>query len=58
MACSNLTLKGLQNQCDSSRGGVKRVLIADRSTEITFAESEGVITGVTGGFMAHLLYQT
>ena len=49
MACSNLTLKGLVNQCDSSRGGVKRVLIADRSTTITFAESEGVITGVTGG---------
>ena len=49
MACSNLTLKGLVNQCDSSRGGVKRVFIADRSTTITFNESEGVITGVTGG---------
>lgn len=49
MACSNLTLKGLQNQCDSSRGGVKKIWIADRTADIKFTESEGVVSAVSGG---------
>lgn len=49
MACNSKTLKGLINQCDSSRGGVKRIFIADRAADIKFTEAEGIVTAVTGG---------
>ena len=47
MACSQ-TLAGFTSlSCTPSKGGVKRVLIANYDDVASFAESAGVITGIT-----------
>lgn len=51
MACTNATLSGLQNMCDSSLGGIKRVWLAPYSagtaTLATSASTQVSITGTT-----------
>lgn len=52
MACNTtVTLHGIDGRCDTSAGGIKRILIAHRDdvTAVTYDndEAEGVITAIT-----------
>lgn len=47
MACNNAALAGLVNQCDSSRGGIKRAVIAPY-IEGAFTEAEGKLSQAEG----------
>lgn len=49
MACSNVTLKGLVNDCSTSIGGIKRIFIADRTADVKFTVEEDLVTAISGG---------
>ena len=48
MACNTVTLNGINAKCDTSAGGIKRVLIAQKD-DVTIGETnaQGVITEIT-----------
>ena len=48
MACNTVTLNGINAKCDTSAGGIKRVLIAQKD-DVTIGEinAQGVITEIT-----------
>lgn len=49
MACNNVTLIGINAKCDTSAGGIKRVLLAQKDdvTNISVDETTGVIDAIT-----------
>lgn len=49
MACNTVTLNGINGRCDTSAGGIKRVLIAQKDdvTNISVDTSTGVIDTIT-----------
>ena len=48
MACNTVTLTGINGKCDTSAGGIKRVLIAQKDNVTIGAVDEmGVITSIT-----------
>ena len=49
MACNTVTLNGINAKCDTSAGGIKRVLIAQKDDvqTITVDEATGVIDTIT-----------
>lgn len=49
MACNNVTLIGINAKCDTSAGGIKRVLLAQKDdvTNINVDETTGVIDEIT-----------
>lgn len=49
MACNNVTLIGINAKCDTSAGGIKRVLLAQKDdvTNINVDETTGVIDTIT-----------
>lgn len=46
MACGSVTLGAIDGRCDTSFGGIKRVLIANRD-DVTVDPVKGDITGIT-----------
>lgn len=50
MACSSATLKGLANQCDASKGGVKKIMLApyNADAKLTFDQEGAIVSGITG----------
>lgn len=50
MACSNVTLKGLAEECTASKGGVKKILIAPYAkVTLQYDTDKAIVTGITGG---------
>ena len=49
MACSSAALKGLVKDCSTSIGGVKRVFIADRTSDIKITTESDLVTAISGG---------
>ena len=48
MACNTVTLNGINAKCDTSAGGIKRVLIAQKDdVDIKTVDENGVITEIT-----------
>lgn len=48
MACNTVTLTGINGKCDTSAGGIKRVLIAQKDdVTIGTVDESGVITEIT-----------
>lgn len=48
MACNTVTLTGIDGRCDTSAGGIKRVLIAQKDdVTIGTVDESGVITEIT-----------
>jgi hypothetical protein len=48
MACNNVTLIGINAKCDTSAGGIKRVLLAQKEdVTIKTVDEQGVITEIT-----------
>lgn len=49
MACNTVTLTGINGKCDTSAGGIKRVLIAQKDdvTNISVDTTTGVIDAIT-----------
>lgn len=49
MACNTVTLTGINGKCDTSAGGIKRVLIAQKDdvTNISVDTATGVIDAIT-----------
>lgn len=49
MACNTVTLTGINGKCDTSAGGIKRVLIAQKDdvTNISVDTSTGMIEAIT-----------
>lgn len=62
MACNTVTLNGINGRCDTSAGGIKRVLIAQKDdvTNISVDASTGVvdtITMATGKYFVQWLFR-
>lgn len=62
MACNTVTLNGINGRCDTSAGGIKRVLIAQKDdvTNISVDTSTGVIdtiTMATGKYFVQWLFR-
>jgi hypothetical protein len=48
MACNTVTLNGINAKCDTSAGGIKRILIAQRDdVTIGTPDNQGIITEIT-----------
>lgn len=48
MACNTVTLNGINGRCDTSAGGIKRILIAQKDdVTIGVPDAQGVITTIT-----------
>jgi len=48
MACNTATLNGIEAQCHTATGGIKRILIANRdNVEIGKPNAQGIITTIT-----------
>lgn len=48
-SCGSITLNSIDARCDSSIGGIKRILIAQRDdvTDVTVDDTTGIITAIT-----------
>jgi hypothetical protein len=62
MACNTVTLNGINGRCDTSAGGIKRILIAQKDdvTNISVDTSTGVIdtiTMATGKYFVQWLFR-
>lgn len=64
MACNTVTLNGIDGRCDTSAGGIKRVLIAQRDdvASVTYDndEADGIITAIsmtTGAYFKQWLFR-
>lgn len=62
MACNTVTLNGINGRCDTSAGGIKRILIAQKDdvTNISVDASTGVIdtiTMATGKYFVQWLFR-
>lgn len=52
MACVGAEIKGLQNMCDSSVGGVKNIWIGVYPTDLKLTEDAGIVTDIKDGTSA------